>query len=440
MTNIVNNLFIPGYQIVEQLYTGSRTVVYRAMRNSDSVRVVIKILSAEYPTFSELLQFRNQYTIAKNLNIPSIVYPLGLETYRNGYMLLMEDFGGISLREYIKSLETGYVVSLEECLTIALQLAEILQVLEENRVIHKDIKPANILIHPESKQVKLIDFSISSLLPKETQEIKSPNILEGTLAYISPEQTGRMNRGVDYRSDFYSLGVTLYELLTGSLPFICDNAMELVHCHIAKQPPNLRERGKGGKKEMIPSVIANILMKLMAKNAEDRYQSALGFKHDLQTCLYQLKETGQISHFEICQRDICDKFIITEKLYGRENEVQLLLNAFERVVRGSSELMLIAGLSGIGKTAVVNEVHKPIVKQNGYFIKGKYDQFNRNIPFSAFVQAFRDLMGQLLTESDAQIQEWKRKILESVGGNGRVITEVIPELERISRYQLQASI
>ncbi len=436
MTNIVNNLFIPGYQIVKQLYTGSRTVVYRAIRNSDSLRVVIKILAAEYPTFSELLQFRNQYTIAKNLNVASIVCPLGLETYRNSYMLVMEDFGGISLREYIKSLETGYVLSLEECLTIALQLASILQVLEENRVIHKDIKPANILIHPETKQVKLIDFSIASLLPKETQEIKSLNILEGTLAYISPEQTGRMNRGVDYRSDFYSLGVTLYELVTGSLPFLTDNAMELVHCHIAKLPPPLRERskGKGGKKEIIPQVIADIVMKLMAKNAEDRYQSALGLKHDLETCLYQFKETGKIA-FEIGQRDICDKFIIPEKLYGRENEVQLLLNTFERVSGGSSELILVAGFSGIGKTAVVNEVHKPIVKQSGYFIKGKYDQFNRNIPFLAFVQAFRDLMGQLLTESDAPLQEWRRKILEAVGGNGRVITEVIPELERIIGIQ-----
>ncbi|BAZ16238.1 two-component hybrid sensor and regulator [Calothrix sp. NIES-4071] len=433
MTNIVNNQFIPGYQIIEQLYTGSSTVVYRAIRNSDSLGVVIKLLSAQYPTFGELLQFRNQYTITKNLNVPSIVRPLSLETYRNGYMLVMEDFGAISLHEYMKT-KKGYLVTLEECLIIALQLASILEVLYSNRVIHKDIKPANILINPETKQVKLIDFSIASLLPKETQEIKSPNILEGTLAYISPEQTGRMNRGVDYRSDFYSLGVTLYELVSGNLPFLTDNAMELAHCHIAKQPPILRERGKA-RKEMIPEVIANIIMKLMAKNAENRYQSALGLKHDLETCLYQLKETGQIADFKIGQRDLCDKFIIPEKLYGRENEVQLLLDTFERVSLGSNELVLVAGFSGIGKTAVVNEVHKPIVKQNGYFIKGKYDQFNRNIPFSAFVQAFRGLMGQLLTESDGQIQEWRRKILEAVGENGRVITEVIPELEKFIGIQ-----
>lgn len=375
MSNTVNNLYVPGYEIVEQLYIGSRTVVYRAIRNSDSNKVVIKILGAEYPTVSELLQFRMAYTIAKNLNISSIVYPLALETYRNGYMLVMEDFGAISLQEYIK-MKAGSLVSLEECLIIALQLTEILQVLYSNRIIHKDIKPANILIHPQTKQVKLIDFSIASLLTKETQEIKSPNILEGTLAYISPEQTGRMNRGVDYRSDFYSLGVTLYELVAGSLPFSSDNAMELVYCHIAKLPPLLKERGK----EIIPEVIADIVMKLMAKNAEDRYQSALGLKYDLENCLYQLKENGKIINFEIGQRDICDKFIIPEKLYGREEEIQVLLNTFERVSGGSSELILVAGFSGIGKTAVVNEVHKPIVKKNGYFIKGKYDQFNRNIP------------------------------------------------------------
>ncbi|MEG4133329.1 serine/threonine-protein kinase PknK, partial [Microcoleus sp. Pol1B3] len=411
---------ISGYDLVEQLYCGSRTIVYRAIRETDRLPVVIKLLNRDYPSFSELLQFRNQYTIAKNLSLPGVIKPYNLESYRHSYALVMEDFGGISLRDYAQERK----LTLAEILEIAIQITDILDGLYRNRVIHKDIKPANVLIHPDTKQIKLIDFSIASLLPRETQEIQNPNVLEGTLAYISPEQTGRMNRGIDYRTDFYSLGATLYELLTGKLPFECDDPMELVHCHIAKKPPAINS-------QKIPQVVSDLVMKLMAKNAEKRYQSAWGLKHDLEKCLQQCQETGKIETFELGKRDICDRFLIPEKLYGRETEVQTLLNAFDRVANGTSELMLVAGFSGIGKTAVVNEVHKPIVRQRGYFIKGKFDQFNRNIPFSAFVQAFRDLMAQLLSESDAKIQEWKTKILEALGDSGQVIIEVIPELERI---------
>ncbi|WP_375501875.1 AAA family ATPase [uncultured Nostoc sp.] len=414
--------FIPGYQISSQLYAGSRTNVYRAIRQSDQLPVVIKLLTLEYPSFNELLQFRHQYTISKNLNIAGIIHPLSLETYGNGYILVMADIGEISLREYIKNSN----LSLVEVLNIAIQLVCIIHNLHENRIIHKDIKPANILIHPQTKQIQIIDFSIASLLPKETQEIKSPNVLEGTLAYISPEQTGRMNRGIDYRSDYYSLGITLYEILTGKLPFNCDNPMELVHYHLAKMPPQLEGRSKE-----IPKVLCDIVMKLMAKNAEDRYQSALGLKHDLELCLAQLQDTGEIKDFEIGQWDVCDRFLIPEKLYGREAEVASLLQAFERVIHGTSEIMLVAGFSGIGKTAVVNEVHKPVTRQQGYFIKGKFDQFNRNIPLFAFVQALRDLIAQLLSESDAQLVQWRNQILQVVGDNGQVLIEVIPELEQV---------
>ncbi|OYD89591.1 serine/threonine protein kinase [Nostoc sp. 'Peltigera membranacea cyanobiont' 213] len=421
---VSNRVSIPGYRISEELYNGSRTVVYRGYRETDSLPVVIKLLKNPYPSFSELLSFRNQYTITKNLNSPPIVQTHSLEAYQNGYALVMEDFGGISLKDYFTSDQTRYIASSEEFLRIAIALCNILDILYRERIIHKDIKPANILINPETKQVKLIDFSIASLLPRETQTLINPNVLEGTLAYISPEQTGRMNRGIDYRTDFYSLGVTFYELLTGVLPFQSNDPMELVHSHIAKQPPLVI-------RDQIPQVISDIVMKLMAKNAEDRYQSALGLKFDLENCLHQLQFNGIISAFEIAQRDVCDRFIIPDKLYGRETEVSTLLQAFERVSLGATEMMLVAGFSGIGKTAVVNEVHKPIVRQRGYFIKGKYDQFQRNIPFSAFVQAFRDLIGQLLTESDIQIQQWRNQILEAVGENGQVIIEVIPELSRI---------
>ncbi|OYD86501.1 hypothetical protein CDG77_34835, partial [Nostoc sp. 'Peltigera membranacea cyanobiont' 213] len=313
-------------------------------------------------------------------------------------------------------------------------LCNTLDILYRERIIHKDIKPANILINPQTKQVKLIDFSIASLLPRETQSLINPNVLEGTLAYISPEQTGRMNRGIDYRTDFYSLGVTFYELLTGVLPFPSNEPMELVHCHLAKTAPLVHEINP-----QIPPVLSEIVSKLMAKNAEDRYQSALGLKFDLEKCLTQLQETGSIDSFDVGTRDVCDRFLIPDKLYGRETEVSILLQAFERVSQGATEIMLVAGFSGIGKTAVVNEVHKPIVRQRGYFIKGKFDQFNRNIPFSAFVQAFRDLMGQLLSESDGELHIWKTQILQALGDNGQVIIEVIPELERIIGKQPPAT-
>ena len=429
---------ISGYQIKEQLYNGSRTLVYRAIREGDRKPVVIKLLKNPFPDFNELLQFRNQYTIAKNLDIPGIVIFYSLEPYQNSYALVMEDFGGISLHEYMLG---GNIASLQDILSIAIQISDILHHLHQNRVIHKDIKPANILINPE-KQVKLIDFSIASLLPKEIQEIKSFNSLEGTLAYLSPEQTGRMNRGIDYRADLYAFGVTLFELLTGELPFQSDDAMELVHCHIAKTPPNMKKPHPSPlltkeREEEIPHVLSDIVIKLMAKNAEDRYQSALGLKYDLELCLKQLQGKGKIESFAIAQRDICDRFIIPEKLYGRESEVAELLAAFDRVAgdEGKAELMLVAGFSGIGKTAVINEVQKPIVKQRGYFIKGKFDQFNRNIPLDAFVQAFRDLMGQLLSEADAQLSSWKHKILQALGDNAQVIIDVIPELEKIISKQ-----
>ncbi len=421
---------IPGYSIIEQLYNGSRTAVYRALEQHQQHPVIIKVLQREYPNFSELVQFHNQYTIAKHLVTSGIVHPLGLEPWRNSFALVMEDVGGISLQQYIKDQPLNWL----EILEITQQLADILHDLIEYRVVHKDIKPANILICPQSKQIKLIDFSIASLLPKETQELKNPNVLEGTLAYLAPEQTGRMNRGIDYRTDFYGLGVTLYQLLTGELPFSSHDPLELVHCHIAKLPTPPHQINPN-----IPPMVSAIVLKLMAKNAEDRYQSALGLKYDLELCWTQGKETGTVTEFELAQRDISDRFLIPEKLYGRGLEVQTLLDAFvrvasppeKRVAEGTTELMLVAGFSGIGKTAVVNEVHKPIVKKRGYFIKGKFDQFNRNIPFSAFVQALRDLMEQLLSESDTQLQQWKDKILDAVGVQGQVIIDVVPELEQI---------
>ncbi|MGD1805961.1 AAA family ATPase [Dapis sp. BLCC M126] len=415
---------LPNYDFSENLYQGTRNLVYSGQRTSDKKPVIIKVLRNPHPSFNELVQFRNQYIITRHLEHQAIVQPLALERYNNGYAMVMPDEGAIALSEYWQNSEQ----TLSNFIYIAIQLTEALHYLGQQRIIHKDIKPTNILIHPETKKIKLIDFSISSLLPTEQQQLLNPNVLEGTLAYISPEQTGRMNRGIDYRTDFYSLGVTFFELLTGKLPFESRDPIELVHCHIA-------QKAKFLVPTQVPEVLQEIVIKLMSKNAEDRYQSALGLKYDLEKCLQQLEKEGKITSFELGTRDVSDRFLIPEKLYGRETEVQRLLDGFARVAEGAIEMILVAGFSGIGKTAVVNEVHKPIVRQRGYFIKGKYDQFNRNIPFSAFVQAFQDLMGQLLSESDTELTNWKTKILDALGENGQVLIEVIPELENIIGQQ-----
>ncbi|UNU22184.1 GAF domain-containing protein [Microcoleus vaginatus PCC 9802] len=451
---------IPGYRAIEQLYSGSRTLVYRGFSESDNQPVVIKLLKSEYPTFSELVQFRNQYTIAKNIENSGIVKHLSLEVYRNGFALVMEDFGGISLAEYITNdawnLKDTITTSLENFLQIAIKICFCLESIYNHQVIHKDIKPQNIIINPKTQEVKIIDFSISSLLPRENPQIKNPNILEGTLAYMSPEQTGRMNRGIDYRTDFYSLGVTFYELLTGQLPFQSNDPMELVHSHIARQPIH-----PIALNPVIPQVLNDIVLKLMAKTAEARYQTVGGIKHDLEKCLKEYSDHGTIQLFELGSRDISERFVIPEKLYGRESEVLALFAAFQRVAcpqenfaaadlevspsssrepqklppRATTEIMLVAGFSGIGKTAVVNEVHKPIVQQRGYFIKGKFDQFRRDIPFSAWVQALQSFLQQLLTESVTQVQQWQAQILSALGDNAQVIIDVIPELELLIGQQ-----
>ncbi|QIR41600.1 AAA family ATPase [Tolypothrix sp. PCC 7910] len=425
-------LSLRGYRITEQVYNGSKTIVYRGIREQDEKTVIIKLMRNEFPTFQEIAQFRNQYTITKNLKVPGIVKPLSQETYGNSYALIMEDFGGISLKDWIQHYKSAgkYCLSLQEFFPIAIAITSTLEELHRSRIIHKDIKTANILINPTTLEVKIIDFSIATLLSREIQSLRNPNVLEGTLAYISPEQTGRMNRGIDYRTDFYSLGVTFFELLTGQLPFISTDAMDLVYCHIAKQPPKASRTNN-----KIPPILSDIIDKLISKNAEDRYQSAYGLRYDLEFCFKQWQKTASITSFELALKDISDRFVIPEKLYGRQAEIATLLAAFERVTRGTTEMILVAGFSGIGKTAVVNEVHKPILRQQSYFIKGKFDQFQRDIPLSGLVQAFRDLIGQLLLETDVQVQKWRNKILAVLGEQAQVIIDVIPELEYILGQQ-----
>ncbi|MEH1924523.1 trifunctional serine/threonine-protein kinase/ATP-binding protein/sensor histidine kinase [Nostoc sp.] len=415
---------IPGYDFKEVIHEGTDTIVYRVTSLTRQQPVILKALKTDYPSLEHIFRLKHEYKIRENLDSEGVVKVYSIESYEHRLILVGEDFGGINLKQWLSIQKP----SLFCFLNIAVSLARTIDYLHQHHVVHKDIKPANIIINPQSKQVKLTDFSIASRLDQEIPQITNPNQIEGTLAYISPEQTGRMNRSVDYRSDFYSLGVTFYEMLTEQLPFQGNDPLELIHCHIAKQPPRLVN-----KREEIPEIISLIVMKLMAKNAEDRYQTAAGLLADLELCLEQLQTQGKISEFRPGKRDRTAHLFIPQKLYGREQEVLILLSAFERVATSKSqiELVLVSGYSGVGKSSLVNEVHKPIVRLRGYFIRGKFDQFQKNIPYASLIQAFQSLIQQLLTETNTQLELWKQKLLSALSANGQVIIDVIPEVELI---------
>ncbi|MBD0361337.1 MAG: serine/threonine protein kinase, partial [Coleofasciculus sp. C3-bin4] len=289
------SITIAGYNLIEALYEGTTSCVYRASRESEPTWVIIKTLKAEYPSIEQLARLRHEYNILQTLEIEGIIKPLALESYQNGLALILSDFGGEPLTQLI----AAQTFELSKFLPIAIQLASILDQLHQNNIIHKDIKPHNIVINAKTSQVHIIDFSISSRLSRENQNVSNPTLLEGTLAYMSPEQTGRMNRSVDYRTDFYSLGVTFYEMLTGQLPFQATDALGIVHCHISKTtvPPHLIN-------SEITEAVSDIVMKLLAKTAEDRYQSGLGLKADLEICLKMLQTSGKISRFMVGELDL----------------------------------------------------------------------------------------------------------------------------------------
>ncbi len=416
-------LTISGYQITEQLHESANSLIYRARRLSDNQAVVLKILKQDYPPPEKIAWFKREYETTQNLNnIKGVVDVYGLESEQNRFFIILEYFGATS----VDRLKLAGQMPLTDFLTLAISVTEILGQLHQRYLIHKDINPSNIILNTTTKQLKLIDFGISTVLSRENATFSNPNLLEGTLAYLSPEQTGRMNRAIDYRTDFYSLGVTFYELLTGQLPFPMPDALEVVHCHIARQPVPPHSL-----KSELPQVISDIVLKLMAKNAEERYQSSYGLKADLADCLRQWQTAEQIEPFPIGRSDVSDRFEIPQKLYGREAEIATLMAGAERVSQGATEMMLVAGYSGIGKSALVQEIYKPLTRQRGYFIAGKFDQFQRDIPYASLIQAFQSLMRQLLTESKAAIATWQEKLINALGPNGQVIIEVIPEVERI---------
>ncbi|HBL58500.1 MAG TPA: hypothetical protein DDZ80_08275 [Cyanobacteria bacterium UBA8803] len=444
---------LSGIAIQSKIYESSNSLVYRGIRTqdeqahcfADTARVIIKLLKQDYPSPQELTRYRQEYEITRSLNLEGVVKAYSQQDYQRTLIILLEDFGGESLEQWMRQQSSFCPMFLPTFLRLAIALTDILGSIHANNIIHKDINPGNIVFNPGTGVVKIIDFGIATRFNRANPTFKSPHSLEGTLAYLSPEQTGRMNRSLDYRTDFYSLGVTFYELLTGHLPFPTIDLLELIHCHIAKQPVLPHEINA-----TIPKPVSDIILKLMAKNAEDRYQSAWGIKADLEHCLRQLEAKGRIDDIQLSLQDVSDQFQIPQKLYGREAEIAALLAAFDRVAEGkgdteignipassrprvsaSSAMMLVSGYAGIGKSALVQQLYKPITAKRGYFISGKFDQFQRDIPYSAIAHALQKLVQQLLGEPDEQLQQWRSCLLEALGINGQLIIDVIPEVELI---------
>ncbi|MGK7876731.1 MAG: AAA family ATPase [Xenococcaceae cyanobacterium] len=427
---------ISDYQITGEIYESRNSLVYQAQSKIDNRSVILKILKQDYPTPSELTRYKQEYEITSSLNVVGAIKAYDLIPYESTLAIVLEDFGAQSLDLLLQSCK----ISILEFLQIAIKVSAALAEIHDANIIHKDINPSNIVLNPETKEVKIIDFGISTIFAKEDPIIASPSVLEGTLAYMSPEQTGRMNRSLDYRTDFYSLGATFYRILTRQFLFDTHDALELVHCHLARQPvpPHVIDAS-------VPQAISNIIMKLTAKAAEDRYQSALGLKADLEECYAQLENSGHIVGFPLARHDLTERLQIPQKLYGREAEIEQLLRTFRNITEPKTqieltettslnrnvEIMLVGGYSGIGKTSLIQELYKPLSEQRGYFIAGKFDQFQRNIPYSAIASAFQSLIRQLLTESEAQLSRWRRELENAVGVNGQVIIDVIPEVEKI---------
>src|SRR6266568_4146094 len=410
---------VPGFTILEGVYRGRTRVVYRGRREADGVPVVLKTSAEALPAAASL---QREYDLIKDLDLPGVARAYGLAPAGDRVVLVLEDCGG----ERLKALFATGRLDLRTTLRLAVQLADTIAALHQRGIIHNDANPNNILVDRPTGRATLVDFSIASRLPFEQRQPRQPGVLQGTIAYMSPEQTGRMNRDVDYRTDFYSLGVTLYEMLTGRLPFESLDPLEVVHCHIAKAPvpPSALDTA-------LPKPLSDIVMKLLAKTAEERYQSGFGLRADLARCLEEWDATGRIQGVVAGATDLADRFVIPQRLYGRDDEVATLRAAFERASVGAAELLLVSGYSGIGKTSLIHELHKSLAHRRGYFIAGKFDQLARDTPYGGVAQAFRGLIRQLLTESEEAVRGWKGALLAALGGNAQVIIDVIPAVELV---------
>lgn len=383
----------------------------------------VKVLNYEFPTPEDIAQFHNEFDIIHGLELSGVRKAIRKTRENNRHVLIMEWVSGQSLKEAFRD-KSGDIV---DALHIAIAAAGALAEIHEHQIIHKDVTPHNLFVDLQERRVWLIDFGISTNLNLKQPYIGNPERIEGTVAYISPEQTGRMNRTVDYRTDLYSFGVTLYEMLAGELPFAGLDAMELVHAHLAQMPVPLHERNPA-----VPPVLSDIVARLLAKNADDRYQSARGLRHDLERCLagYE-RHGGKVAPFPLGEADYSSVFRLPQKLYGREREVAQIIRAFQGCAEGAQKLLLVEGYSGSGKTALVHEVHRPITASRGYFCSGKFDQLQRATPYFAFLEAFRDLVDTLLSEDEARLRILRERLHEALGEEGRVLTNVLPNLEHI---------
>lgn len=408
------------HEIIEQLHDSSRSLVYRA-RARDGTALIVKQPNQQFPSFQQLAQFKREYAIARRCRHPGVVRPLALELHGGRWTMIQEDAGGLALDKFLRAQPQG-ILALDDFFEIALQLCAALEEVHRQGVIHKDINPSNLVWSAERRLLQLIDFGIACELPQENQGIVHPHALEGTLRYMAPEQTGRMNRRVDYRADFYALGATFHELLAGQPPFDARDGMELVHCHIARSPDWLNPALAG-----LPGALLAIVQRLLEKNADQRYQSVEGLRRDLEAC-----RAGQAAPAQPLRlSDHNGRFLVPQALHGREKAITALLAAFERSAEGGGEMLLVAGYSGIGKSAVVNEVQKPIVARRGCFLSGKFDQFQRDLPYASLIQAFQGLVRQLLAEPQDVLRQWADKLREALGSGLGVMAELIPQLALI---------
>ena len=420
-------LKILNYEITEKLFESKHARVYRAFDQSNDCAVVLKVLNKEFPTAEELSRFRNEYEVTKQLtDFERVVKVRKLEHYQNTLVMVKDDVGAVDLGYWFASETTDF----ETHLNIAIQAAQILDKLHELRIIHKDINSNNFIWQAELQKLYIIDFGIASYLIREHNEFQHQNEVDGTLTHIAPEQTGRLNRTLDYRADLYSLGVMLYQMFTSMLPFEGLFGIELVHAHIALTPPEPHLVNPN-----IPQVLSQIIMRLMAKNPDERYQLAAGLCHDLQICLQQWQETGDIKPFELGLKDFSVDFIIPERLYGRDKEVTTILDAFSRVCQGNKELVLVSGYSGTGKSALVHEVHKPLTEKKGLFVSGKFDQYERDNPYFAWISVIQEFVGYVLKENEDALEAWKNKINDDLGNIAGVVTKLVPDLELIVGQQ-----